>query len=1134
MKRIILSFLSLLLTVSTVCYAQKKVSYTYPNGNKKQEGTLIDGNKDGTWTTWNENGDIEEEIVYENGVVKVEKNYNGGCLWKETYYNLHPKFVFERKYSSCNWWLEHFLTRAKKEIAYENSCLYEHLSRISYSYNDDNLLLKNWLPNISFYDDGSIARVRCGTNVVAWHENGILREVDGYFHEGKKRYWYRWNEAGQRVDNMLKVIENDTVTFNTTGVTNKLQYSLKDNRPQGVWKDYYTNNKLWFKIEYKNGVPVGDYESYYFNGNPQIRAHFTDGFIDGKYTEWHENGNKRAEGRMNLCMKDSTWRFWSENGTLIKQASYKNDVLDGEYFEYFSDGSLKEKKMYKNGKLEGWEYVYYAKDTLKSVKYYYNGYWNYGERKEYYRKGTLEYVSYENVKLTAKYADNGVCTELRSDVFSINWRKDGTLFNICYGDNDTSAYIYFENGEIKRNEYRVNKKPVVEVPYTWMYPKNGKIEIRQVGDSINGKREGKWTLYYPSGDVWIEMNFRNDLLDGDYIVRSIDGIIVKKVQLKNGLVNGTYEEWSTSGKKLIEQHCIEGKKDGVMKEWKELDGTYYLAKVSNYTNNEYNGDLYQFSVNGDTLYHTHYNNGIVEGLIKGYDKTEHYHSSTCTYRAGKKHGEAIIYAKDGSILWKGNYYNDKRHGVWIQYNKAGQEVERVQYEHGDEILAPIELECQCTTNYKSKSGSHYFPAIKNLADYKTFSKATSKYIHFEEDIYNKLRYNKFSTDGGMGSRWVAMDVVAFDTLWFETPATHGLRFVVNPCLNRNQYSSTAISLMVMGNKMSYYYEFDEDSFDYQATSFFTAAISMFKTFEPLEFVMLFSRFISKIQGISAENGYNHLKKLLQSNGITVLPEYIHQLDSLSEEQYDAFEKNKDKMVSIMAKKYFNYGKIKLESVNKDFERRFNIFFLYNFAFEEFVSYMFMSYDASIDISQIAIDFPKDILAQWDSKNKKLATYNGTSLGARLLLSVNPISISSDEGFYLENQRDFCFTTAAIGGKQCILKAEKAEVYHRTQLYEAFEIHPDFLADFILKNGYTTFAGVHIPNGHGTIMIDEKECDITYTDVFVTGTYILGQITIQDENIVTKKLSKQLKKYFTKYSIETLHGKTTVFFLYKKS
>ena len=240
------------------------------------------------------------------------------------------------------------------------------------------------------------------------------------------------------------------------------------------------------------------------------------------------------------------------------------------------------------------------------------------------------------------------------------------------------------------------------------------------------------------------------------------------------------------------------------------------------------------------------------------------------------------------------------------------------------------------------------------------------------------------------------------------------------------------------------------------------------------------------------------------------------------------------MVSIMAKKYFNYGKIKLESVNKDFERRFNIFFLYNFAFEEFVNYMFMSYDASTDISQIAIDFPKDILAQWDSKNKKLATYNGTSLGARLLLSVNPISISSDEGFYLENQRDFCFTTAAIGGKQCILKAEKAEVYHRTQLYKAFGIHPDFLADFILKNGYTTFAGVHIPNGHGTIMIDEKECDITYTDVFVTGTYILGQITIQDENIVTKKLSKQLKKYFTKYSIETLHGKTTVFFLYKKS
>ena len=54
MKKIILCSITVLLILSTACFAQKKVSYFYPNGNKKIEGQLFEGEKDGEWIEWDE------------------------------------------------------------------------------------------------------------------------------------------------------------------------------------------------------------------------------------------------------------------------------------------------------------------------------------------------------------------------------------------------------------------------------------------------------------------------------------------------------------------------------------------------------------------------------------------------------------------------------------------------------------------------------------------------------------------------------------------------------------------------------------------------------------------------------------------------------------------------------------------------------------------------------------------------------------------------------------------------------------------------------------------------------------------------------------------------------------------------
>ena len=108
MKKIILCSITVLLILSTACFAQKKVSYFYPNGNKKIEGQLFEGEKDGEWIEWDEDGRLKSKILYKNGKIQEEKSYSRGTIMSEKQYNQHPVFVYQKKYSSGRLYSEEF------------------------------------------------------------------------------------------------------------------------------------------------------------------------------------------------------------------------------------------------------------------------------------------------------------------------------------------------------------------------------------------------------------------------------------------------------------------------------------------------------------------------------------------------------------------------------------------------------------------------------------------------------------------------------------------------------------------------------------------------------------------------------------------------------------------------------------------------------------------------------------------------------------------------------------------------------------------------------------------------------------------------------------------------------------------
>ncbi len=1125
MKKIILYTLCMMYLTSMSCIAQERVSYTYPNGNKQAEGTYTEGEKDGLWVEWNEDGSLKEEKLYKNGHILEEKSYTTqGSLSYQKFYHQHPSYTYERRYFNSILSDE---TYTKPDVTIKNS-FYKNgaFRRNFYSYKEDSFDRNISVPTIELYEDGTVAMIICGTNSISWYKDKTLKAVSGYFYSGTTKYWYRWDELGRRIDNNLNVIENDTCTFNKSGIENKLQFSLKDNRPHGIWRDYYTNGQLWFEIEYDNGVPVGDYKSYYFDGTPQIQTHFTNGFFDGKYTEWYENGNKKKEGWMNLHSQDSTWKYWNKNGFLT------------------------EEKTYKNKRLNGWEYKYYAQDTLSYLKFYKgNGYHIY--EKNFYRNGHVNEISYKNIGLNISFYENGDYRNFSGKVFKVSWNKDKTLLSIIYSENKKSAYLYFENGVPKTKELWLDGIKSDSIAYTWMNPPNGKMILKQVGDSINGKREGKWEIYYPTGNLWIEMHYKNDLLDGEYIERSIDGQIVQLVHLKDGLRNGMSESWTTTGEKLTEENYLNDLKNGVQKEW-TMKKNYYLASISNYSNDTLNGAKYQFGENGDTIFYANYRNGERDGICKTYDRDEHYLSEAYTYKNDKKNGDAFIYSKEGYILWKGSYHNDRRHGEWTQYNEKGKKISTVLYEYGNIIQEPTELECQCTANYGKVADMKFAQAISTFVDYQPFYNTTNKYFIVPENKFDQLFCRNHTFSGSTTGSFEQLDIVALDTLWFETLASKGLRFVVNPCLTINQYSSTQINVTSIEPIRRY---MDIADFDYKAYSFFELALEVYfenRGDNDSQLFPMLVNFVAKTESLSVDESYLKIKELLKEENIEIqMSENYNQFLSLSATDNEAFGDNfwDHIIVKKVAKKYFNFGEIKIDSLNPDFESRFNTFFENAFSFREFYNYFSPTYSADTDIKRLAIDFPKEILTRWDVKSNSLYSYNGNTLGARLLLTSDPISFNNKRGFELENQKEFCFTPAAIGGKKCILKTNEAEVIPQavnfsdilnTKFYNGFLIEKDTTNDkykydtFISENGYNDFAGVYIKNGFGSIKIGGKEVDILYKNVFISGTYILGEIELPHTYIGDRRLKQIQKRYFPICKIETsTKEKTILYFLLNK-
>jgi antitoxin component YwqK of YwqJK toxin-antitoxin module len=110
----------------------------------------------------------------------------------------------------------------------------------------------------------------------------------------------------------------------------KYERMFLNDKPYGIWKEYYEDGKFLEQLEYDNkGKLNGILKKWHPNGHLFSEYSFKDGAHHGMSREWYDNGNIAYEANYEEGEIKGTAKSWSKNGTLLTEKFYygiKNEI----------------------------------------------------------------------------------------------------------------------------------------------------------------------------------------------------------------------------------------------------------------------------------------------------------------------------------------------------------------------------------------------------------------------------------------------------------------------------------------------------------------------------------------------------------------------------------------------------------------------------------------------------------------------------------------------------------------------------------------------------------------------------------------------------------------------------------------
>jgi len=364
----------------------------------------------------------------------------------------------------------------------------------------------------------------------------------------------------------------------------------------------------------------------------------------------YPNGKPSSEGLIRDGKPDGYWKSYHENGKLKSEGNREKFELDSLWKFYNEDGKLILEITYKKGKKNGIRTSYLDKETIKEN---YKNDIKDGYSRYYYSDGRLKievpFVKGMEQGFGKEYATDGTIITLTEykkgfivDRLRINRRDKNNL-------RQGKWFLFYDSGNIKQEgNYLDDQKD----GYFKDYTENGDLLkiSKYVMDELQPDAEEIAKLqvrneYYPDGKLKNSAMFRNETPEGMRREYKPDGSLEKSVMYHNGLITG-------EGNMLDD-----GNKDG---RWKEFFNDGSLKAEGNYEDGKPSGDWKYYHLNGKTEQIGKFN------------------------KQGKPEGKWKWYYEDGKLLREENYRNGLRDGILSEYDEDGKSVQEGEFVNGEE------------------------------------------------------------------------------------------------------------------------------------------------------------------------------------------------------------------------------------------------------------------------------------------------------------------------------------------------------------------------------------------------------------------------------------------------------------------
>ncbi|MEI8203580.1 MAG: toxin-antitoxin system YwqK family antitoxin, partial [Bacteroidota bacterium] len=129
---------------------------------------------------------------------------------------------------------------------------------------------------------------------------------------------------------------------------------IKDNKIDGLVREYYRDGKIKSSVNYKDGIATGSAIFYYDNEKSTVKAkvNFEKDKITDKYNEFYQNGERKAMIEYDDGVPHGDCEYYYDSGVLKIEGGFKKGVKNGKWKHYSEAGNLIDKEKYKKGELK--------------------------------------------------------------------------------------------------------------------------------------------------------------------------------------------------------------------------------------------------------------------------------------------------------------------------------------------------------------------------------------------------------------------------------------------------------------------------------------------------------------------------------------------------------------------------------------------------------------------------------------------------------------------------------------------------------------------------------------------------------------------------------------------------------------